>query len=583
MKAKTMSYLLSLVLLLFVLPTGACTPTEEPLPPEIMAAETEREVSSPVVVEVEGDQVVVESDAKTVSAERIGDGPGTPGQAEEIIALPGQLDPGTFSKPDPPSQLHFVGKGPSSFTLKWLDNSGFELGNELLRQRNGAPPEKIEEWGPLSGWPVHLDSGLTPGRYCYYVTAWNDHGPSQSSKICAYTAGYLHKKLNVLTYNVYGKPDDHPEDDCSERAMHFGNEVANAEPAYDIVAVQEYYDNWDGGFLTCDSNHLREAIQSKGRYKNSNNHYLFRPGGWNVIDGGIGIFTLHPIEESAQWEWGSTPLLEGAVQGFILARIGIPFTEVQIDVYVVHLYAAGDGCDRACRRQELNELAHTVAKRSRESGNPVIITGDFNIGGPPSVCDGGAQCGNAGYEDIQAAFHYPRDVWLEAHPTEDGFTHDDCGVVFRGPYVPGPHGCNEPGGKRIDFILIPDSTYFVNTSYRLVIDDPDRVRVVSYRYTGSYPPFRRSSDHMAVAAELSVREKAWSVSDPCPAQKADVEAAFEVLQELDNAIDTASVGREIQYGFRHALSQVAAIRWLAYRSCLQSARAVPIEEFKLNQ
>jgi hypothetical protein len=57
-------------------------------------------------------------------------------------------------------------------------------------------------------------------------------------------------------------------------------------------------------------------------------------------------------------------------------------------------------------------------KHSRTSRNPVLILGDFNIGGPPSGR------GNPGYEDIVAILKSPDDLWTSARPREDGYTFD---------------------------------------------------------------------------------------------------------------------------------------------------------------
>jgi hypothetical protein len=107
------------------------------------------------------------------------------------------------------------------------------------------------------------------------------------------------------------------------------------------------------------------------------------------------------------WTYQSWP---EALQGVILARVRIPNTPVTIDVYVLHLHAASDGCDRCCREEELQELVEFIEAHSPCSGNPVIVMGDFNIGGPPTCC------GNQGYEDILTALRNPRDLWWEAHP-----------------------------------------------------------------------------------------------------------------------------------------------------------------------
>lgn len=214
--------------------------------------------------------------------------------------------------------------------------------------------------------------------------------------------------LRLLTHNVFGKH----ERSCANRAAGFGYTVAHAAPAYDVVAVQEYYNITDANQFTCDSGWLSDAIWCTGRYTQSQNYWRFNPEAevfpLSEFDGGQGIFTLGSICDFHEWEFSYQQA--GALQGVVLSRIAIPGTTITLDVYNVHIHARfADDCDRCCRKQELEELAALIAQYSRSSGNPVIVMGDFNTGGPPSCC------GNAGYDDIMAALGSPRDLWLEAN------------------------------------------------------------------------------------------------------------------------------------------------------------------------
>jgi hypothetical protein len=87
------------------------------------------------------------------------------------------------------------------------------------------------------------------------------------------------------------------------------------------------------------------------------------------------------------------------------------------------------------------------------SGSPVLVIGDFNIGGSnpsPSVCDG-----NCGYGDIMDVLRNPRDLWSEKNPP--------------GSTVPAlsgsTYGVNFPStvGQRIDYMFVMTDPYFFDS------------------------------------------------------------------------------------------------------------------------
>jgi endonuclease/exonuclease/phosphatase family metal-dependent hydrolase len=207
--------------------------------------------------------------------------------------------------------------------------------------------------------------------------------------------------LRLLTHNVRGL-EDHS---CEQRGHAFGDIVAHSDPPFDVVGLQEYYTN---PIYACDADFLSEAIWCTGRYTHGDQYNRFNPPSNIGRDGGIGIFTMGSIcdFEVYVWDYQDTP---EALQGIILARVQVPNSTVTLDVYVVHLHAGVDDCDRCCRFGELQELRNFIAANSPRSGNPVIVMGDFNIGGLPSCC------GNEGYEDIMNWLGSPHDMWWRDH------------------------------------------------------------------------------------------------------------------------------------------------------------------------
>jgi len=172
--------------------------------------------------------------------------------------------------------------------------------------------------------------------------------------------------------------------------------------------------NFSGGepdFIRCSEAHLGITITCAGRYLNPENSVLFKPTE-GTPNGGLGLYTLGSICEFHERLWSFQDSADPR-QGVILARVALPNTTVTLDVYVLHTHSFGDGCDRCCHKQQLLELEDFIRTHSPRSGNPVIVMGDFNIGGPPACC------GNPGYEDITSVLKTPRDLWWDANQCGD--------------------------------------------------------------------------------------------------------------------------------------------------------------------
>ena len=206
-------------------------------------------------------------------------------------------------------------------------------------------------------------------------------------------------------------------------------------------------------------------------------------------DGGQSIFTLHPIEEFDENEWNDNRF---ALQGSTFSRIKLNGTNIRVDFYNVHLLAEGaDDCTPDCRREELQELRQEIIRHSKTSGNPVIVAGDFNIGGPPS-CEG-----NDRYTDIMEILENPRDLWLEAHPNLNGFT-EDCqsNTVLRevDPCV---------NSDRVDFMFLVESPNLTNSRYAVVLRDANDMQIAAFTRSNG----KHVSDHFGIEATLDIRER----------------------------------------------------------------------------
>jgi endonuclease/exonuclease/phosphatase family metal-dependent hydrolase len=313
--------------------------------------------------------------------------------------------------------------------------------------------------------------------------------------------GRLRARLRLLTHNVYGLDGSL----CAARAREFGRRVAHARPAYDIVAVQEYYNVPDFDIGTCDAGPLSESIWSTGRYRNPDNYYRFYPEVSWQPDGGVGIFTLHAITSFGDWRWDNdSQSSPKSAEGFVFARIRIPQAGISVDTYVVHLNSGGDNYER--RRLQLQQLRRKIAELSRSSRNPVLVMGDFNIGGPPS------NNGNLGYPEIRSVLGYPQDLWLQAWPRSNGWTYD-CELNS----VAARSGC--AGRERIDYVLVLTDPALTTSPFTVTVARRADVGVVRWRTererltelerayadaTGGPP---HVSDHWGVEATIEIRDR----------------------------------------------------------------------------
>lgn len=313
-----------------------------------------------------------------------------------------------------------------------------------------------------------------------------------SAQDCDYNGRHLPamgetaQQIRVATMNVYGQNKDN-EKKCEFRLREIGRRLANAHPLYSILGLTEVHP--DTVYGTCNGRELVDALQSNGHYSGDRARW----GHPEVAgyDGGVSLFALN------LFPWGNYDyhahryvprLLPRTAHGFVFSRVPVG-RGITLDVYVTHIHSTGGGflqpeCNQACKRNELLQLARGIHARSAASGNPVIVMGDFNIGGPnptSSRCDG-----NRGYADIMELLRNPRDVWLEAHPDRSGSTH---------------------GSQRIDYMFLLDDPYFTNSAWQLNISDPTSVRLLDWYLPGYHGDVGRVSDHLGLEATFDVRPR----------------------------------------------------------------------------
>jgi len=307
-------------------------------------------------------------------------------------------------------------------------------------------------------------------------------------------AGHFLARLRVLTHNIYGKSPLK----CKFRARRLGKWIANQKPAYDFIGLQEYYESKKLDPITCSGKYFHKEVTRTGQFKSKAQFYRYRPRRRAATNGGLALLTPHKIITKREYNWGRQDGVVGklaALEGVIFARVQAA-PKVQIDFYVLHLWSGTPRVEE--RRSQLRRLAKIIHKNSygggRKGQNPVVVMGDFNIGGPPCHKQKNGKrviCGNPGHDDIVTLHRNPRDIWLEFNPGKEGLTND--GRKNR------VDADEEPGWGRIDYIFVLEDPYFsqsplmirdVSTSVIPVsvvkVKTEKRFNVGSHSFTGNF-------------------------------------------------------------------------------------------------
>ena len=320
--------------------------------------------------------------------------------------------------------------------------------------------------------------------------------------------GKLLKTLRILTLNVYGKK----EHNCKERLRTIGKRILEATPRYDIVSFNEHYNPLVKLWFSCDGKALTNALQAGGLYKDRDeevkNHKYYPKGGLFQANGGNSLFTLHNIIEFHSWKFkNSRPSI---AMGYMLNRVQIS-RDLTIDVWTTHIESAGpDHCSHACRVKQFKQMLKT--QEDYNQGNPVILLGDFNTGGPLNLGHKKAHeevdaetypyPGNGGYDDYINLYDNPLDVWIMANAKnkDAGYTFD----CINNKTV--DENCSYQ--ERIDYILLPTSPKYQTELFTWEIVDS---KIVKWKTDKG----QDVSDHCGVEAMLNIYESdpAFSSSD----------------------------------------------------------------------
>ena len=336
-------------------------------------------------------------------------------------------------------------------------------------------------------------------------------------------SGVLEKSFKVLNMNVYGQNIEslqmliaEGDAECEDRLRTIGEHIQRS--AYDIVGTQEWHPDT---LVTCDGRVLAEKISAmypstpstqfyKKPEKHKWVHYQWgQPDAYHQKTGGLGIISATPFlwneyndSDFGSWELYGKPvettnvyqyfptykswfpnIREPSAYGFIFSRIYLRYPDIAVDVYVTHIRGGASLTDK---KKMLSQLREGIHKRSGNTGGfPVLVMGDFNIGGPNPHNTSSPCAGHSGYSSIMENLGNPTDLWLESKPNETGTT---SGFETSDP----------TDDQRIDFIFIPHDPYLSNSAYEITLKDPAMIKLIELG----------KSDHKGIVAELDVRQKA---------------------------------------------------------------------------
>ncbi|KAJ2518573.1 hypothetical protein H4217_003247 [Coemansia sp. RSA 1939] len=197
-------------------------------------------------------------------------------------------------------------------------------------------------------------------------------------------------ELRILTQNMFMRPPlikNNRSDWKDARLDYF---IEHILPNYDVVCLQEMFE-----FASSRRSRLLAAAQKLGfaYYVASERQFL-----WNVaIDGGLAILSRFPVvaSESHVFQRGMGPDWIPK-KGVLYAKIGIyadgakPLTDPalsHVHVFTTHTQASygevfitqPDVKRRLAQLHEFHNFLESVLPAHRAPGEPVVLTGDFNV------------------------------------------------------------------------------------------------------------------------------------------------------------------------------------------------------------
>lgn len=170
--------------------------------------------------------------------------------------------------------------------------------------------------------------------------------------------------LKVLTYNVHGLPSTITGDDTPQRM----SDIAPRLEPWDIVGLQEDFDEDNHGLLTGDSPH-------------SSSHWFSERLPDRAYGAGLAVLAHAPVIDHIHHHYSACNGVLDASSDCLASKgfqaIRLRFGQSSIDVYNTHLEAGGGAADTEARQVQIEELIESLNGWSNQ--HAVIFTGDFNL------------------------------------------------------------------------------------------------------------------------------------------------------------------------------------------------------------
>lgn len=319
--------------------------------------------------------------------------------------------------------------------------------------------------------------------------------------------------LNVISYNCLGlKYISHYR---KERLAEIGRRLADAEPAPEIVGLQECWTQDD-----------YESIRSQ-TYSILPYSKFYHSG---IFGGGLAILSKWPIEESSMVRYPlngrPTAFFRGdwfVGKGVACARIRLGLEDI-VEVFCTHLHAPYESepndsylCHRTAQAWEISKIMRGAAER----GHLVLGLGDFNM--LPLSFAHQLITAHARVQDAWRVLHPDSSLGSADYPlerqrgreiptaqynlTENGATCDGAFNTWRwnkreqkrlhkGERIAIDGSKPDPGGKRLDYIFVGNSAVLESSRWH--------VQDVKVGMTERHPSISCSlSDHFSVEATLA--------------------------------------------------------------------------------
>ncbi|KAJ2771594.1 hypothetical protein IWQ56_001720 [Coemansia nantahalensis] len=212
------------------------------------------------------------------------------------------------------------------------------------------------------------------------TTATADAGRPAAAQLAPGTG-----RLRVLTQNMYMRPPlvHSNKGDWKDARLDFF--IDRILPNYDVVCLQEMFE-----YASSRRSRLLAAAERLGfrHYVVSERKFL-----WDVgIDGGLAILSRFPVAatDSFEYQRGIGPdwmARKGVLYAKVEVRVDGAAAPTHVHVFTTHTQASygevfitqPDVKRRLAQLHEFHSFLEAVLPRHRAAGEPVVLTGDFNV------------------------------------------------------------------------------------------------------------------------------------------------------------------------------------------------------------